>query len=85
MNDDIATRVCKLIAKIIPKENKKNGVTPDMELRTQLGVDSIGLMSIVFGLEEGFDVDLYDYSSQFIAASSVSHIIDIIEHATEAS
>lgn len=76
-------KVCDLIAKTLPKKAAKQGVSPEMELRSQLGIDSIGLMSIVFTLEEDFGIDLSDFSNRFVAATTVYHIIEIVKDAME--
>lgn len=76
-------KVCELIAKTLPKKSTKNGVLPAMDLRNDLGVDSIGLMTIVFTLEEDLGVDLFSCSDRFVSATTVDHVIDIVREAME--
>jgi acyl carrier protein len=70
--------VCQTIGSVLPKSAAKGGVTPGMDLRADLGVDSIGLMSIVFVLEEQFGIDAFSHVQEFISAERVSDIIDIV-------
>jgi acyl carrier protein len=70
--------VCQIIGSVIPRSAAKGGVTPSMSLRTDLGIDSVGLMSIVFVLEEQVGIDAFSHVQQFISAQYVSDIIDIV-------
>lgn len=70
--------VCKLIGSVLPKSATKRGVAPSMNLRSDLGVDSVGLMSIVFVLEEQAGIDAFSHLDRFIQAQQVSDIIDIV-------
>lgn len=71
-------RICALIASVLPKAAAKGGVSPSMSLRSDLGVDSVGLMSIVFVLEEQAGIDAFGHVEQFVKAEYVSDIIDIV-------
>jgi acyl carrier protein len=70
--------ICRIIGSAIPRSAAKNGVTPAMSLRGDLGIDSIGLMSIVFVLEEQVGIDAFSHVQQFISAERVSDIIEIV-------
>jgi|KBSSwiStaDraftv2_1062776.scaffolds.fasta_scaffold178079_2 acyl carrier protein len=70
--------ICQLITSTLPKSARKRPVTPSMDLRTDLGVDSIGLMSIVFLLEQEAGVDVFSHVQEFISAERVSDIIGIV-------
>ncbi len=67
--------ICRLIASVIPKRAAKRGVTPEMSLRGDLGIDSLGLMSIVFVLEEKAGIDAFGRVQEFIRAEFVSDLI----------
>jgi acyl carrier protein len=70
--------ICQLIGSTLPRSARKSGVTPAMNLRGDLGVDSVGLMSIVFVLEQKVGVDVFSHVQEFISAEHVSDIIDIV-------
>ena len=56
-----------------------------MSLQGDLGVDSVGLMSIVFLIEEQTGIDAFDYVQDFISAEYVSDIIAIVQQGLSAS
>jgi acyl carrier protein len=56
----------------------RSPITPSADLRRDLGVDSVGLMSIVYLLEEETGFDAFDYIDDFIAAETVEDILDIL-------
>lgn len=69
--------ICRIIESALPDELPRGGITATMDLR-DLGVDSLGLMSIVFLLEEHTGVDTFGYVQEFIEAERVSDIINIM-------
>ncbi|MGW7489040.1 acyl carrier protein [Streptomyces sp. NPDC054786] len=70
--------ICQIIGSVLPKAAAKGGVTPSMNLRADLGIDSLALMSIVFVLEEQAGIDAFSKVDRFIGAEDVSDIIDIV-------
>lgn len=70
--------ICQVIGSVIPKAAAKSGIAPSMKLRTDLGIDSLMLMSIVFVLEEKLGVDAFSRVEQFVSAEYVSDIIKIV-------
>ncbi|WP_069768144.1 MULTISPECIES: acyl carrier protein [unclassified Streptomyces] len=70
--------ICRLIASVLAKKAAKNGVSPEMSLRADLGVDSLTLMSMVFVLEEKTGIDAFGRVEQFVGAESVADIIKIV-------
>lgn len=70
--------ICRIIASVIPRSVAKAGVVPGTSLRTDLGIDSLGLMSIVFVLEEKLGVDAFSRVERFVRAEYVSDIITIV-------
>lgn len=71
-------RLCAIIGSVLPKSA---GITPAMDLRADLGIDSVGLMSIVFVLEEQVGIDSFGHVQEFVAAESVADIIEIVRKA----
>ena len=70
--------ICRIIGSVLPARATRHGVLPDMDLRSDLGLDSVGLMSIVFLIEEEVGIDAFSYVQQFIEAQRVTDIIRIV-------
>ncbi|WP_162890134.1 acyl carrier protein [Streptomyces olivoreticuli] len=75
MSDD---EICRIIASTIAQKAAKKGVSPEMSLRGDLGVDSLTLMSIVFVLEEKTGIDVFGRVEEFVRAESVADIIKVV-------
>ncbi|MEU5427073.1 acyl carrier protein [Streptomyces olivoreticuli] len=70
--------ICRIIASAIAQKAAKKGVSPEMSLRGDLGVDSLTLMSIVFVLEEKTGIDVFGRVEEFVRAESVADIIKVV-------
>ncbi len=70
-------RICHIIGSAIA-HREEDGITPSMHLRHDLGIDSIGLMSIVYMLEEQMGVDVSTHVNEFVSAEHVFDIINIV-------
>lgn len=66
------------ICRVVATACAKSKVTPDMSLRADLGIDSLGLMSVVFLLEEKTGIDAFSSVQHFISAEYVSDVIKIV-------
>jgi acyl carrier protein len=51
-------RILGLIAEAIPGKFKKVKLTKETHLQKELGLDSIGMLSLVFRFEESFCIDI---------------------------
>jgi acyl carrier protein len=51
-------KILQLIAQAVPSKFRKARITKDMFLRKDLGIDSLGMVALVFRIEELFGVDL---------------------------
>jgi acyl carrier protein len=71
------TKICSIIGSAIAHEDKDH-IVPSMDLRRDLGVDSVGLMSIVYVLEEQTGMDAFSHVDEFIGAEQVADIIEIV-------
>ena len=56
--DEFADKIIALIAEAVPRRYRKAGLRVDMQLKRDLGFDSLGLTSLLFRLEAAFGVDL---------------------------
>ena len=75
--------ICRIIGSVLPRSASKNGINQSMSLRKDLGVDSVGLMSVVFVLEEQTGIDAFSFVQDFIDAEHVSDIINIVRRDRE--
>jgi acyl carrier protein len=53
-------QILALIAEAVPKKYKKAGITKDMRLLADLGLDSLGIAALVFRLEEKYGISVDD-------------------------
>ncbi len=60
LDEKFDEKILSLIAEAIPKKYKKAGITRDMRLLADLGIDSLGVAALVFRLEEMFGISLDD-------------------------
>ena len=70
--------ICQLVAQASTARDRR-AVTPDMSLKSDLAIDSIGLITMVYLLEEELKIDLAKVSYQFASAKLVSDVIDIVK------
>lgn len=54
----IDNRTLDLIAEAVPARFRRTPVTPDARLKHDLGLNSIGMLALLFRLEESFGIDL---------------------------
>lgn len=73
-----AESVCTIIASVLPRSSVAGGVSPAMSLQADLGIDSVGLMSLIFVLEEQTGVDTLSRLDRFIEAEYVSDIVAVV-------
>ena len=71
-------QVCSIIAGVLPAASTKDGVAPSMSLRGDLGIDSVGMMSLVFVLEEQTGIDAMSCLDRFIEAEYVQDIVAVV-------
>jgi acyl carrier protein len=69
-------KICDVISRAIGVSPKV--VLPSTNLRRGLGLDSVGLLSIAFILQEQIKIDAFDHARDFIEADTVSDIIGIV-------
>jgi acyl carrier protein len=72
-------KIISLIAEAVPKKYKKAGITKDMRLLADLGIDSLGITALVFRLEEmyGISVDDVDFGAGLSQMRTVGDAIDM--------
>ena len=72
-------KILSLIAEAVPKKYKKAGITKDMRLLADLGIDSLGVAALVFRLEEmyGISVDDIDFGANLSQMRTVGDAIEM--------
>jgi acyl carrier protein len=51
-------RIMALIAEAVPGKFKKTKITRETSLQKELGLDSLGMLSLIFRFEELFGIDI---------------------------
>jgi acyl carrier protein len=81
--DTIAARVLKLLAKQVGRE--PNELTEESSLE-HLGIDSLGMVEIIFGLEDEFNISIpesNDIQQRLKGFATVADIIQMVEALSE--
>ncbi len=78
-DDDISRRVINIISEVleISSENLNRGSKVD-----DLGMDSLGFMGMIVGIEESFDIEVEDETLTLQAFDRISDIIDYVKNRT---
>ncbi len=72
MNDadaQLESRLLALIASAVPRAKTKTGLSRETRLHRDLGLDSIGILALVFRFEEEFGIDLAQTAAHFQIAT----------------
>ena len=77
MSDDLKTRVLKHLLEAVDTELDPDAVTADMQLREDLGLDSLGAVEMVMELEDEFDVKLSD--EELVELKTVGDVFTLVE------
>jgi acyl carrier protein len=76
--DEAGSAVCRIVASVLPRAVARRGITPEMDLRADLGLDSVALMSIVFLFDEELGIDAFGRTEAFVKAQRVADLIDVV-------
>lgn len=57
-------RIVELIAQATPARHRNTRITREMRLHHDLGIDSLGMVALVFRLEQAFSVDLAELAPE---------------------
>lgn len=79
LDEKFDEKILALIAQSVPKKYKKAGITKDMRLLADLGIDSLGIVALVSRLEEmyGISVDDIDFDTGLRQMRTVGDAIDM--------
>lgn len=56
-------------------------ITEETELSRDMGIDSLGIVNLILGIEEDLEIDLDDYLAEIRKAHTVKELSVIIEKA----
>ena len=76
---EIEENILTLLSEFIPRKKKLREITEETELQRELGVNSIALLSLVFRVEEEFNVDLsqIDFGAELAKLRTVGDLLRI--------
>lgn len=84
MNNDVQRRVLKIICEVLEVQNSEEaGIKLDASLSDDLGLDSLGQMTLFIALEDEFDRTLPP--EQIMELATVKEVIDFIHEKLQES
>ena len=75
MTDQIETRVRSLLREVMPSQFAKKEITAETQLQRDLGIDSMGLIALLFRLEEEFGINVEEFSRN---AANIRKVEDLL-------
>jgi acyl carrier protein len=76
--NSIDKTLMQLIREVLPRTLQKIPLNESQSLRGDLGIDSIGFMSLAFRLEEEFGIDLMACAEEFTQVQSIEDLQNLI-------
>ena len=75
----IEQKILTLLREVSPRKARLSEITENTDLRNELGVNSIGLLSMVFRVEKEFQVDLsrIDFGAQLAGLRTVRDLLSL--------
>jgi acyl carrier protein len=56
-------KIVALIAQAVPGRYRKVKIAPHTQLQRDLGIDSLGIVALLFGLEGAFGIEIGDHAA----------------------
>lgn len=81
--DDVAARVAALVRKVLEREEIKQTVSPDDDLRTS-GLSSLGLVNLMLSVESEFDLKIPEREMTPANFRSTVRIVDLVDTLSQA-
>lgn len=81
--DTIDTRVLEVLSKQVKKNSERLTLESTLE---SLGIDSLGMVEIIFGLEEEFNISIPesdDIQQRFKGFATVADVVKLVESLLE--
>lgn len=70
--------IISLIGEVLPFNKKNAKIDSDQSLTLDLGITSIGLMSLAFRIEEELDIDLMPHSDEYSRLQTIEELQSLI-------
>ena len=81
MNKKAIDAIIENLHQILNESGIDADITEETELSRDMGVDSLGIVNLILGIEEDLEIDLDDYLVEIRNAKSVSDLIEIVNKA----
>lgn len=81
MNNKVIDVVIKNFRQILDEFGVAVAITEETELNRDMGIDSLGIVNLIVGIEEDLEIELDDYLAEIRNAHSVKELSVIIEKA----
>jgi acyl carrier protein len=78
MNEERSNNVDRLIREVLPRRLRNAVLTQGQSLHADLGIDSLGLMSLAFRIEEEFAIDLMEHAQRVTAVDTVGDLLQLV-------
>jgi len=75
--DKFEREILSIFGRVVARDVNRKKITPDAAFKTELQLDSMGLVSLVYLIEEAFDIDLMAQTEQLARAVVIREIVDI--------
>ena len=85
MSAPIEVTLEKLVREVIPRRLHKVQLAESMSLQGELGIDSIGLISLAFRIEEEFQIDLMQDPDRVANVRTMGDVLGLIRDLTGAA
>ena len=82
--DTIAAQILQHTRQVLPPGAAAITVTLQSRLRDELGIDSLGLISLMFLVEEGLSVDMQPHAASIASCQTVGEIAEVTLQAVRA-
>ena len=83
MNNKVIDVVIKNFRQILDEFGVTTAITEETQLNRDMGIDSLGIVNLIVGIEEDLKIELDDYLAEIRNAHSVKELSVIIEKAYE--
>jgi acyl carrier protein len=76
---DVEATVLRLLLEVVPWQFARIPLTMDLSLQSDLGVDSMGKLSVAFRVEEEFGLDLSEHVGRVAEIRTVGDVVRFVE------
>jgi hypothetical protein len=73
----IEAEVLRAFRQIMPRGTKPSQVVPGADFKSDLGVESIGLFSVIALIEENLNIDLFGRTKELAEARTIADVVRI--------